>query len=271
MPEGIFNGVRLFYEEAGSGDPLVLVHGSWMDHHTWDQLAPSLAERFRVVSYDRRGHSQSERPPGQGSVREDVADLAALIEDRGLAPAHIIGNSFGGSIVLRLAIDRPELARSLAVHEPPIMSLLATNPSSGSEALGESQGDVMAVIQLAASGDMEGAAHRFWDGILGPVGWEGLTAEDKKRFVNNGPTFLDEVGEPDAFALDTGPLGDVSSPALLTAGSASPPHFPAIVGGLTEAMKGACRHTFEGAGHIPHQTHANQYLDAWMSFVKDDA
>ena len=109
MPTAVFNGVKLYYEEAGSGQPLVLVHGSWTDLRSWDMVVPSLAERFRVVTYDRRGHSRSERPAGQGSVHEDVADLAAVIESLGLAPAHVIGNSFGGSIVLRLAAERPEL------------------------------------------------------------------------------------------------------------------------------------------------------------------
>ena len=82
------NGVRLFYELYGSGEvPVVLVHGSWVSHHDWDFLAPRLAEGFRVLTYDRRGHSRSERPGAQGSVREDVADLAALIEHLGLGPA----------------------------------------------------------------------------------------------------------------------------------------------------------------------------------------
>ena len=122
MPTALFNGVKLYYEESGSGQPLVLVHGSWTDLRSWDLVVPSLAERFRVVTYDRRGHSRSERPAGQGSVHEDVADLAAVIESLGLAPAHVIGNSFGGSIVLRLAAERPELFRSLSVHEPPLLA-----------------------------------------------------------------------------------------------------------------------------------------------------
>ena len=64
------NGVRLFYELQGTGAvPLVLVHGSWNSHHAWDLVAPRLAEVFRVLTYDRRGHSQSERPTGQGSVQ----------------------------------------------------------------------------------------------------------------------------------------------------------------------------------------------------------
>jgi pimeloyl-ACP methyl ester carboxylesterase len=100
MPTETINGVNIFLEEFGSGDPLVLVHGSWVDHMEWPFVVPLLSPRFRVVVYDRRGHSQSERLPAQGSVREDVADLAAIIERTG-APAHVVGSSFGASISLR--------------------------------------------------------------------------------------------------------------------------------------------------------------------------
>src|SRR3954463_15824733 len=125
MPVAMINGIELYWELNGqAGDPLVLIHGSWADHHSWDRIVPALAPSLRVLTYDRRGHSQSERPATQGSVREDVADLAALVEHLDPAPAHILGNSFGGSIVLRLAAERPDLFHSLLVHEPPLFGVL---------------------------------------------------------------------------------------------------------------------------------------------------
>jgi pimeloyl-ACP methyl ester carboxylesterase len=88
MATGNVNGVRLFYELSGTGEiPLVLVHGSWVSHHDWDFVVPSLADSFRVLTYDRRGHSESESLTRQGSIRKDVADLVALIEHLGLSPA----------------------------------------------------------------------------------------------------------------------------------------------------------------------------------------
>jgi pimeloyl-ACP methyl ester carboxylesterase len=103
------NGVRLFVEESGTGDPLVLVHGSWVDRQTWGLVEKDLARRFRVVSYDRRGHSGSDDSATPGTRRDDEDDLAALVEVLGLAPANVVGNSFGGSIALGLAARRPEL------------------------------------------------------------------------------------------------------------------------------------------------------------------
>jgi len=121
------NGVQLFYELSGFGEiPVVLVHGSWVSHHTWDSVLPRLEKEFRVLTYDRRGHSQSERPAGQGSIQDDVADLAALLEHLGLAPAWVIGNSMGSSIALRLAAEHPKLLLGIVGHEPPISPWLQT-------------------------------------------------------------------------------------------------------------------------------------------------
>ncbi|MDX6760731.1 alpha/beta fold hydrolase [Streptomyces sp. F8] len=72
----------------GDGEPLVLVHGSWTDHHSWNAVLPHLTRAHRVLVYDRRGHSLSERPPGQGTRTQDEDDLAALIEMIG-APVHV--------------------------------------------------------------------------------------------------------------------------------------------------------------------------------------
>ena len=97
MPGAVINGVELHWWLTGeAGPPLVLVHGSWGDHHGWDRVVPVLSRSFRVLTYDRRGHSRSARPAGQGSAHEDVSDLAALIDHVGLGRAHILGNSFGG-------------------------------------------------------------------------------------------------------------------------------------------------------------------------------
>jgi len=85
MPSTTINGIRLHWSLTGeSGEPLILVHGSWIDHRNWDPIVPALAHSYRVVTYDRRGHSRTERPPGPDSVSDDVSDLAALTHHLGL-------------------------------------------------------------------------------------------------------------------------------------------------------------------------------------------
>src|SRR5262245_30338863 len=129
MATADLNGARLYYELSGTGDvPLVLVHGSWDSAMDWAAVVPELGKTFRVVSYDRRGHSRS-RPSAPGGVPDDIDDLAALIKHLKLSPAWVVGNSFGAAITFKFIAKYPELLRGVIGHEPPLVSLLAGDPS----------------------------------------------------------------------------------------------------------------------------------------------
>ncbi len=124
MSINVINGIRIYSESHGEGPPVVLVHGSWGDHHNWDLVVAGLARTFRTLTYDRRGHSQSERLASQGSIEEDVADLALLMTSHDVAPAHIVGNSFGGSIVSEAGgsaagtVRKPDGSRTTSLWAP---------------------------------------------------------------------------------------------------------------------------------------------------------
>src|SRR5881227_1473149 len=109
---------------VGDGDALILIHGSWGERPTWGFILPGLSESFRVVSYDRRGHGESVGDPTAGTVRDDVADAAALIETVHGEPAYVVANSYGSIIALRLAGEHPELVRTMFCHEPPALGIL---------------------------------------------------------------------------------------------------------------------------------------------------
>jgi pimeloyl-ACP methyl ester carboxylesterase len=262
------NGVRLFWDLRGAaGDVLVLVHGSWGSHHNWDSVAPALARSFRVLTYDRRGHSQSERPEGQGSVEEDVADLAALIDHLGCGPAHVAGNSFGAAIVLRLAGARPELFRSLIAHEPPLFRLLAHEPQAQA-ALSEIDGRIGSVVRMLEAGDPSGGARQFVETIaFGPGSWDQLPPELRETFVFNAPTWLDEMRDPEALHIDLDRLRGFSARALLTLGGQSPPFFPLVVRQIERKLPHAVTSTFPGAGHVPHLSHPDEYVATVTRFA----
>jgi pimeloyl-ACP methyl ester carboxylesterase len=272
MAAATVNGVRLEYEVTGTAKvSLVFVHGSWGSRHNWDLVVPRLVGSFRVLTYDRRGHSDSERPAGQGSIREDVADLAALIDRLGLGPAWVIGNSFGGSITLRLAAERADLLRGLIVHEPPLFDLLASDPEMTSVLAGVGK-RVGAVVERIARGDRAGAAEQFVETVaLGPGTWAQLPTDLQRTFVRNAPTFLDEAHDPEKFAFDVAWLESFPRPALLTEGDQSPPTFAPVVAKLAGALPHATVLTFPGAGHIPHLTHPEAYTEAIEAFIRKSA
>lgn len=103
------------YDLAGSGDPVVLVHGLGSSARDWEAQLPALTPRFRVLTYDVRGHGKTSRPRGPYSVAQFAADLAALMDHLGHKPAHVVGISMGGMIAFQLAVDRPDLVRSLTI------------------------------------------------------------------------------------------------------------------------------------------------------------
>jgi pimeloyl-ACP methyl ester carboxylesterase len=270
MPTANINGVKLFYEFSGTGNiPLVLVHGSWTSHHTWDRVASRLAESFRVFTYDRRGHSQSERPAEQGSVREDVADLAALIEHLKIAPAWVAGSSFGATITLRLAGERPDLLRGIMAHEPaPLFSLIADDRSLAS-LLEDVRRREHAVVERIASADHVGAAEQFAETLaLGPGSWQQLPVALRQTMIENAPTFLDEVNDPEQKEFDLDWITGFSQPALLTIGNQSPLFYAPIVAKLAGALPHVEIVTFPGAGHVPYNTHPDAYVEVITTFIR---
>lgn len=257
------NGTRLRVEEAGTGEPLVLVHGSWNDRHVWAGIEELLADRFRVVRYDRRGHTDSEDGAAPGTRRDDEDDLAALIETLGLAPAHVVGNSFGGSVALGLAVRRPELFRTLCVHEPPLVSVALDDPS-----VAGMPGAVAPVAELIERGEDEAAARAFVENVaIGPGAWAGLPAELRAVLAANAGTFLDEQRDPAWGDIDPDAAARLEMPVLLTRGDESPPPLTAIAGRLKAAMERADLVTLEGTGHVPHETHPALYAATIERFV----
>lgn len=265
------NGVRLFYEVSGDGEvPLILVHGGWASHQSWELVVPELAETFRVLTYDRRGHSESKHQAAQGSVRENVADLATLIEQKELRPAWVAGNSHGASIALRLAGERPDLLRGVIAHEPPLFSLLAEDPAM-TPVLEEFGKRNSAVVERIAAGDHSGGAEQFMETIaLGPGSWAQLTPDQQQICIENAPTYLDNARDPEMFAFDLAWIEDFSKPVLLTTGDQSPPTYAPVIAKLAGALPNAEVATFPGAGHIPEVTHPEAYVEAITAFVQKD-
>lgn len=261
------DGTKLHHDVAGAGDPLVLVHGSWGDSIGWGFVTPGLAETFRVVTYDRRGHGQSGGPPAEGTVHDDVADLASLIEQLDLGPANVCGSSYGTNISLRLAIERPELVRRVAGHEPPLLAVLADKDEHAG-IYGQTKASMEAVRRHLESGDHTAGAELFVEEVaIGRGMWAVLPPEMQDTFTRNGPTFLGELRDPDALAIDVDALAAIPMPLLLTDGDASSPMFAPIIAVLADALPDAQRHTFAGAGHVPQLTHPEDYVATVTGFL----
>src|SRR5690348_16775638 len=111
-------GARVRLVEAGSGPLLILVHGYLSSHRTWDEVTPSMAERFRVIAPDLPGFGESEKPPasryeyGFDAFADSLADVVAALD---LGRVSVCGHGLGGSVALTLAAKYPDIVDRLVL------------------------------------------------------------------------------------------------------------------------------------------------------------
>ncbi|MFP4228461.1 MAG: alpha/beta fold hydrolase [Salinivenus sp.] len=115
MPYFTVDGVRLYYDERGEGEPLLFVHGLGSSSRDWFEQVPHFADRYRVLRLDLRGHGRSERPSGPYHIAQFARDVAVGVRRLDAAPAHVVGLSMGGMVALELAAGARSLVRSLVV------------------------------------------------------------------------------------------------------------------------------------------------------------
>jgi 3-oxoadipate enol-lactonase len=105
--------IATYYEEAGAGDPLILICGLSADLQVWRFLVPELSKRHRVICYDNRGAGRTDAPDISYSIPGMAADLAALMDGLEIDSAHVLGWSMGGAIAQAFALAHPERVRKL--------------------------------------------------------------------------------------------------------------------------------------------------------------
>jgi pimeloyl-ACP methyl ester carboxylesterase len=166
------NQTTLHYFECGKGEPLVFVHGGLGDLHTFQRQVQEFATSFRVIAYSRR-FSPPNAPPRETDVNplsNHVADLRALITQLKATPAHLVGNSYGAYVALALAVDHPELVRSLVLGEPGVLPLLPRT-SVGKDVQQSWMTRVVEPSRKAfEGGSLQDGVRAFMDGICGNPG-----------------------------------------------------------------------------------------------------
>lgn len=109
------NGLNIYCEEYGKGQPLILLHGGTATLQSWQAHIPTFAEHFRVIALDSRGHGKTDNPAGELSYSRMADDVAAFIQALGLTRPLVFGYSDGGQVALELGIRYPDLANALVL------------------------------------------------------------------------------------------------------------------------------------------------------------
>lgn len=259
------NGYDLSYVEAGSGKPLLLVHGSLCDHRFWRPQMEPLAAQRRVIAVSLR-HYWPENWNGSGtgfSPQQHADDLAAFIDGLGLGPTDLVGHSRGGTVSWLLARQHPELLRSLVLAEPG----LGVGMVSGKQAADlDRNGFRRRALELLQAGNGDGALELFIDTVSGGGTWARMVPWLKRMMRDNANTLFGQVAETYE-TITAASAATLRLPLLLVGGAQSPAPYPAVLDALAALLPGAERATIASASHAMNLWNAPAFNQALESFL----
>jgi pimeloyl-ACP methyl ester carboxylesterase len=254
-------GTRLVVRCAGTGDPVVLVHGSGGGLHSWAAVAQLLADRYRLWMPARRGYGPSDVPAGGKSFADDVDDLLAVIGAAG-APVHLVGASYGAVAALHVAAEHPDRLRSLALFEPP---LFAAGPRAvpllhryrGARDRGDAReaGAVLNELTRVPPAVVAALAAAAGDRTPDPV-----------EAGRSATGWLHDLEALAADSEDVHRWSSITLPALLMQGADTWEPMPATMDALAGAMPHARRISWPGQSHFVTMTAPALVADALREF-----
>jgi pimeloyl-ACP methyl ester carboxylesterase len=258
------NGVDLEYEVAGSGEPLLLISPVLADGFAPLLSAPALAD-YRLIRYHRRGWCASTHTPGVVAIADHASDAAGLLEELGVARAHVAGHSSGAAVAAQLALDRPELVHTLVLLELSLLSVPAG--AAFLQAAGP-------VFEAFGSGDHEGAVAAFLSAVSG-LDWAPCRALLDERVpgavdwaVRDAGTFFG-VELPALVEWRFGPeqAAAIEQPVLSITGSETEPLWLDVAAFLRASVPNVEDCWIEGIGHLLHIQCAEPVARAIAGFL----
>jgi esterase len=244
VPEAHVNGIRLYYEEYGEGAPIACIHGAGSTALMWADAVKELARLGRVIAYDRRGCTRSERPEPyeRTSVAEQAGDVAALLDALAATPAVVIGRSYGGAVAIDLALRYPDRVRALVLLEGDALGL---SPAG----LEWTRAIRDRLREVAARDGVDAVYEALIGEVLGEGVWDSFPDEVRRVLTQNGPALVAELEYVDEAMPDAAAFATIDKPALLVAASESPPEQREMTEAMGRVLPNA-RITLVGGGHL---------------------
>ncbi len=257
------NGAQIYYEVAGEGETVTLIHAGIADTRLWDPQFEVFAQRYRVIRCDQRGYGKTTAP---AMAFSRVDDLSALLDQLGVERTALIGCSMGGTVALDYTLTHPEQVSALA--------LIASDPS-GYMPQGEPPPLIQKLIAARQQGDLEGMAQvalLLW-GVgenrqpeqLDPHVRDLIHDMSLIGFRNQGNLGEERGIDPPAI----GRLSDVHVPTLIIDGAEDHPTTHTAGEGMAQAIPNARRIVIEDAAHLPSLEKPEEFNEIVLGFLED--
>lgn len=281
MPVAELDGVSLYYEEGGSGKPVLFVHGIPTDYRAWSAQMEPISKGRRFLALSRRYAAPNKRDGdvNDSTIPNNALDLKKFIESIG-GPVDLVGHSYGGFASAFLAADHPDLVRTLILVEPAVSTLLVADQSSGAQALGLLLKSPSAALsgrrfqsrslkpslEALQKGESAKAVELNVDGIQDMVGaFNSLPANTKQMMLENAKTIAElKTVFPRFTATEA---GKISSPTLIINGEMSAAWLRRIGELMAKAVPGSKRTLAPGSRHFPHMENPEFFNSTVLDFL----
>jgi pimeloyl-ACP methyl ester carboxylesterase len=246
------NGVVLPYEEEGSGDAIVFIHGGLSGPAVWGPVRTATGKKYRSIAYAQRYFGSAAWPDdGKNfNLATHAQDLAKLIESLNAGPAHLVGWSYGGAVAAIAALRNPSLVRSLILYEPALGSVLPADSPEGKTAR-EDRAKIFGPATAAVkAGDTVQAVRMLYEAIyqLPPGSFEGLPQSTQAGVLENARTRpLSIAAPPPNVTCDD--LKAFTRPTLVMWGEKSQPYFALTSEAVANCVPGAQRVVMQNVNH----------------------
>lgn len=253
------NEGTLYYETAGSGQPLIFVHGMGLDNRMWDEQFHAFSDNFHVIRYDLRGFGKSSLPAGDYAHHTDLYDL---MQHLGIAQAHLVGLSMGGRVIIDFAITHPEAVLSLIMVDA-VVHGFPFNPNPATEAVNKAARE---------HGPLE--ANKVWlkHDLFIPANRNPTVAAQLEKIVGSysGWHWVNKNPWIPIAPQAIHQLHKISAPSLVIVGEEDIPDFRAVSDLLHEKISGSEKIVMPGVGHMSNMEGPatfNSHVRAFLSGV----
>lgn len=262
MPSIDVNGIKVAFQEAGTGEPVVFLHCSASSGSQWRDQFERLSRHYRVIAPDLLGCGESEPWQGRGrlTLEAEAAIVSAFVEHCG-EPVHLVGHSFGGALALRAALDHPQGIRTLTLIEPVAFHLLRHGEAAGVEHFRQVRSVADCISLAVLCGDYQAGMGCFVDYWNGEGTWERMKDEKRVALAASVPRVVLDFAATTGEETTPAAYVRVRLPTLIIRGDRSPAPVQHVAEMLEETLPDAILETVQGAGHMLPMTHAGRVSD----------
>lgn len=263
------NGIELHAARAGSGDPLVFIHGAMGDWRSWAVQWPVFTAHFDCLSYSRRYcfPNRNTQPSPDHSALEEADDLLLLMDQLGWRRVTLVGSSYGGFTALALALKAPERVKALVAVEPPMMKY-ALRTAEGAAVVADFRARVIEPANAAFREGRDADAARIMTGGISGAASAVNAGEAMARRLQNVLAMKRLALSSDEFPwLEPQGLAALPMPVLLMSGTETPAVHRAIFGEVRKAMPQAQVEMVGGAGHGVSREQPEAFNQSVLTFL----